>query len=92
MITIVDQNVDVEFSKDGVGVIAVRAAGNVLSLQQLLVEGVKVGGTWKDGDEKPLPKVAMEFYKEESVDVVIKALLAIKKHLKYPYGTYALAC
>ena len=92
MITIIDQNVDVEFSKDGNGVIAVGRIGTTLTLQQLIRTDVKVGETWEKGDEKPLPKVSMEFYKEESVDVVIKALLAIKERLKYPYGTYALAC
>jgi hypothetical protein len=93
MITINNQNVEVEFAKDkNNGVIAVRGGGTTLSLQQLKVEGLKLGESWKDGDEIPLPKVNMEFYNVESVDVMIKMLEIIKKNLRNPYGDYALAC
>jgi len=91
MITIIDTNVNIEFAKDDIGVIAIDANKNILSLQELLVKNLKVGEVWKNGDENPLPKIELEFYKTDSIDYLIKALLVIKDHLQCQNGDYPLA-
>lgn len=92
MIKINELNVEVEFAKEDVGVIGINATGTSVTLQELIAENIKLGGTWKDGDERELPKITLDFFKVESVDALIDALKHVKMNLEYPYGTYPLAC
>jgi len=91
MITIIDKNVNVEFASDDIGVIGIDTNKNILSLQELLVKNLKIGGVWKNGDENPLPKIELQFHRTDSIDYLIKALLVIKDHIRYQNGDYPLA-
>lgn len=70
--------------------IAVIARKGTLTLQEL-AKGKQIGEKLEEGDTKELPKIDMEFTRLESIDVMIKALEAIKKNWIEQYQ-YALAC
>ena len=91
MIKIEENITSIEFSKDGKGTIGVIAHKNDLILQGLIGD-VEVGGQLKQEDIQELPKAVLSFHSEESINVVIKALEAIKENIKLKNYSYALAC
>lgn len=81
----------VTFGKEGKGVISVGEAGRFLVLQEL-AKAKKISETCEEDDQKPLPKVELEFFDPASIDVMIQMLKRIKENVQYPYGTLCLAC
>ena len=84
----------VEFAKTKEnGILAIGKKSNSLTIQQLIAPRT-VGVSLVDDQDniQDLPRIEMNFYTIESVDVVILALQEIKESIKYPYGTIPLAC
>ena len=72
----------IDFSKDGEGAILMTALGNTLYLDKALVNNLKIGdlvSTKDDGKFEPL--VQLNFYKTESIDILIEKLISIKNHI-----------
>lgn len=94
MITTKGLLTEVEFSKTKEnGVIAIGTINQTVTLQQLHSPRT-VGSSLLDDTNniKELPKIELNFYNKESVDVLIAALVQIKKNIDNPYNHYALAC
>jgi len=81
----------VEFAKENIGSVGLIASDNKLIIQQL-VSDKKIGEKITPEDVKELPKIVLDFTKEESVDSLIKCLENVKHFMKYPNGTLHLAC
>jgi len=99
MITIDKKTVVIEFGKNGMGAVSLQSKntsnyggddGNILTIRDL-EEAVKIGEN-PEKDSPDLPKVVLTFYDEKSIDVVIENLKRIKQNLKFPQGSFALAC
>lgn len=97
MINTIDQTTTVEFGKQK-GAIAVTVAPHETTLElQQLAKTLNIGEGVNPDDKKELPKVLMEFFTEESVDVVMGALQKIKNTIREQnsqnsQNSLALAC
>lgn len=83
MITTEDLITKVKFGNNDKANIAVLARKGTLTLQQLANEK-QIGDAIIDGDAQELPKVEIEFFNTRSIDVLIGALIAIKKNYVVP--------
>lgn len=91
MITSENNTTTVQFAAmDNVGKIGVGVRGTTIQLQELLSE-INVGESLTSDDIKDLPKVLLEFSNVNSIDVLIKALNAVKENWTKKYAI-ALAC
>ena len=79
----------VKFGNEQKGNIAVGVKCTILTLQQLVKE-MPIGEQWSEEDIDKLPKIEMEFFNENSVDVVIKALELIKNNILVDQANYIL--
>ncbi len=91
MITTEDLITKVKFGNAKKANIAVGAKHGTLTLQQLSNEK-QIGDNFTSDDIHDLPKVEIEFFNTESIDVLIKALEVIKSNFIPPDNLLALAC
>ena len=74
-------NTIVKFGNKQKASISVSAYKGILLLQEL-AKDKKIGDRLNDEDIKELPKVEIEFFTIESVDIMIKALEVIKRNYR----------
>lgn len=93
MITTENSITKVLFGNESKANIAVSSKHGTLTLQMLTTEK-QIGDNLEDGDIQELPKVEIDFFSPKSIDVVIRALEAIKKNYTPPpsIDQIALAC
>ena len=85
---------EVKFGKGNKGTLVVgvyKDHPTTLTLQEIIGDH-EIGTNCQKKDRKHLPKIEMEFFQEESIDVMIKALEGIKRNLANQYPRYYLAC
>lgn len=75
-----NERIKVEFSKNGEGKVLMTAVGNTLYLDNIKRK-TKLGDT-TNLDDKDLEKIVqLNFYKVESIDILIEKLIAIKNNI-----------
>lgn len=72
---------EINFSKSGEGAILMTAVGNTLYLDKALIPDLKIGDKVSMNDEKFERLVEMNFYKTESIDILMEKLIAIKNNI-----------
>ena len=78
------------YAGDPYGTIGVSVKATKLSLQELQIKK-NVGDTLNPDEIKTLPAIELHFSNEKSIDVMIKALEAIRRNIQREFA-YALAC
>lgn len=74
---------EIDFSKNGEGRILMSAIGNSLYLDKALIDGLKIGDIKSIDNSNFERLVKMNFYKVESIDILIEKLIAIKNNLLF---------
>lgn len=75
-----NKRLELDFSKNGEGSILMTQAGNALYLDKINRKS-KLGDHIDLDDEDLEKKVQLNFYKTESIDILIEKLIAIKNNL-----------
>ena len=75
------ERLKIDFSKDGEGLILMTQVGNSLYLDKATIDTLKIGDkvTLNDKDFEPLAE--LNFYKIESIDILMEKLIAIKNNI-----------
>lgn len=76
-----DKRLKIDFSKNGEGSILITQVGNSLYLDKSTIDTLKIGDkvTLNDKDFKPLAE--LNFYKIETIDILMEKLIAIKNNI-----------
>lgn len=76
-----EERLKIDFSKNGEGVILMTAIGTSLYLDKTITNNLKIGDkvTLNDKDFKPLAQ--LNFYKVETIDILMEKLIAIKNNI-----------
>lgn len=71
----------IDFSKNGEGSILMTQIGNCLYLDKATIDSLKIGDkiTLNNKDFKPLAE--LNFYKVETIDILMEKLIAIKNNI-----------
>lgn len=75
------ETLNIDFSKNGEGKILMTAVGNTLYLDESKNETLKIGDKVTKNSKEFNPLVKMNFYKVESVDILMEKLIAIKNNI-----------
>lgn len=75
------ERMKIDFSKNGEGRILMTAIGNSLYLDKAISDDLKVGDKVPMSYEKFEELVQLNFYKIESIDILMEKLIAIKNNL-----------
>ena len=75
------ERLKIDFSKNGEGSILMTQVGNSLYLDKAIIDTLKIGDkvTLKDKDFESLAE--LNFYKIETIDILMKKLIAIKNNI-----------
>ena len=75
------ERLKIDFSKNGEGSILMTQVGNSLYSDKAIIDTLKIGDkvTLKDKDFEPLAE--LNFYKIETIDILMKKLIAIKNNI-----------
>ena len=75
------ERLKIDFSKNGEGSILMTQVGNSLYLDKAIIDTLKIGDkvTLKDKDFEPLAE--LNFYKIETIDILMEKLIAIKNNI-----------
>ena len=75
------ETLNIDFSKNGEGKILMTAVGNTLYLDESKNETLKIGDKVTKNSKEFNPLVKMNFYKVESVDILMEKLITIKNNI-----------
>lgn len=81
----------VEFAKNGIGAVSIKAINNKIHLQDLIGEH-SIGSKVEGKDIEPKPIVELEFHNPKSIDAFIEMLNVVKSNMNNPLDQLALAC
>ena len=75
------ERLKIDFSKNGEGSTLMTQVGNSLYLDKAIIDTLKIGDkvTLKDKDFEPLAE--LNFYKIETIDILMEKLIAIKNNI-----------
>lgn len=75
------ERLKIDFSKNGEGSILMTQVGNYLYLDKAIIDTLKIGDkvTLNDKDFEPLTQ--LNFYKVETIDILMEKLIAIKNNI-----------
>lgn len=76
-----NERIKLDFSKNGEGQIAMTAIGNKLYLDKIKRNDVKLGETGSFNDKDVEKMIELNFYKVESLDILILKLKSIKNNI-----------
>ncbi len=76
-----EERMQIDFSKNGEGSILMTAVGNTLYLDKALANNLKIRDIVTMDDKNFKGLVQMNFYKTESIDILIEKLIAIKNNI-----------
>lgn len=76
-----NERIKLDFSKNGEGQIAMTAIGNTLYLDKIKRNDVKLGETGSFNDKDVEKMIELNFYKVESLDILILKLKSIKNNI-----------
>lgn len=76
-----NKRIKLDFSKNGEGQIAMTAIGNTLYLDKIKRNDVKLGETGSFNDKDVEKMIELNFYKVESLDILILKLKSIKNNI-----------
>lgn len=76
-----NERLQIDFSKNGEGSILMTAIVNSLYLDKATTDSLKLGDKVSMGNNNFKNLVQLNFYKVESVDILIEKLIAIKNNI-----------
>lgn len=76
-----NERLQIDFSRNGEGSILMTAVGNSLYLDKATTDSLKLGDKVSINNKDFKNLVQLNFYKVESVDILIEKLIAIKNNI-----------
>lgn len=76
-----EERLKIDFSKNGEGAVLMSAIGTSLYLDKATTNDLKIGDKIAFNSKVTEPLVQLNFYKVETVDILIEKLIAIKNNI-----------
>lgn len=76
-----NERMQINFSKNGEGSILITAVGSSLYLDKATIDSLKIGDKVAMNNECFKPLAQLNFYKIETIDILMEKLIAIKNNL-----------
>lgn len=76
-----NERLKIDFSKDGEGSILMTQIGNSLYLDKSTINSLKIGDKVALNNKDFEPLAELNFYKIESIDILMEKLIAIKNNI-----------
>lgn len=76
-----NERLKIDFSKDGEGSILITQIGNSLYLDKIKMNSLKIGDKVALNNKDFEPLAELNFYKIESIDILMEKLIAIKNNI-----------
>lgn len=76
-----NERLKIDFSKDGEGSILMTQIGNSLYLDKTKMNSLKIGDKVALNNKDFEPLAELNFYKIESIDILMEKLIAIKNNI-----------
>lgn len=76
-----NERLKIDFSKNGEGSILMTAVGNSLYLDKATVNNLKIGDKVSMNSEGFEPLAQLNFYKVETIDILMEKIIAIKNNI-----------
>jgi hypothetical protein len=77
----VKERLKIDFSKNGEGSILMTQIGNSLYLDKATINTLKIGDKVRLNDKDFEPLAELNFYKIETIDILMEKLIAIKNNI-----------
>ena len=76
-----EERLKIDFSKNGEGAVLMSAIGTSLYLDKAITNDLKIGDKIAFNNKVTEPLEQLNFYKVETVDILIEKLIAIKNNI-----------
>lgn len=76
-----EERLKIDFSKNGEGSILMTQIGNSLYLDKATIDNLKIGDKVEMNNEGFEPLAQLNFYKVETIDILMEKLIAIRNNI-----------